>query len=194
MNGSVCSMPLAWQDLLAYWLGELEAEREAEVEHHYLGCPWCSERLGELVAFGGGVRVLVNQSAISAVVEDRFVQVLRDQGLRVREYRVPRNGSVNCTVTPEDDVVVGRLEAGLGEVSRLDLEYLHESDHVPERIEDVPFVAGAGAVVMVTRIEALRALPKSTLRVRMLSVDPGGERILGDYAFHHTPHPGPVDD
>ena len=32
------------------------------------------------------------------------------QGLRVREYRVPAGGRVDCTVTADDDLLVSHLE------------------------------------------------------------------------------------
>lgn len=188
MNAPSCSTPLAWEDLLAYWLGELDADREAGIEQHYLGCEACSHRLAQLAALTQGVRAAVAASAVTAVLEDRFVQRLRDGGLRVREYRVPRNGFVNCTVTPEDDVVVGRLETPLDDVLRLDLEYLYGPDLPAERITDVPFVAERSAVVIATRIEDLRALPKSTLRIRVLAVESNSERVLGEYTFNHTPY------
>lgn len=187
MSAPSCSAPLAWDRLLTYWLAELDAERDAEIEQHYLGCASCSERLAWLAALARRVRVLVDSSALNTVLEDRFVRRLREQGLQVREYRVPCNGSVNCTVAPDDDLVVGRLEAPLADVSRVDLMYLDDAGRPAARHEDVPFVAQSGAVVLSTRIATLRALPRTTVRIRLLAVEPDGERTLGDYAFHHTP-------
>lgn len=40
--------------------------------------------------------------------------------MRIREYRLPPNGSVNCTVAPDDELLVTRLEAPLEGVERLD--------------------------------------------------------------------------
>jgi hypothetical protein len=44
-------------------------------------------------------------------------------------------------------------------------------------------------VVLTSRIEQIRALPASTLRMRLLAVAPAGERLVGEYTFHHTPSP-----
>jgi hypothetical protein len=37
-------------------------------------------------------------------------------------------------------------------------------------------------------MERMRALPASTLRMRLLAMAPSGERLVGEYNFHHTPH------
>lgn len=188
MKESSCQSPLEWSTLLAYWLDELGADDQAGIEDHYLGCAACSGRLEQLTALARGVRALVGTGAVSAVLDDRFVRRLAEWGLQVREYRVPRNGSVNCTVGPEDHLVVSRLEAPLADVSRLDLVYLGGADGPAMRHEDIPFVAQSGAVVVATPIAELRALPETTVRLRLLAVETNGERTVGEYTFHHTPH------
>ncbi|MCO6413906.1 MAG: zf-HC2 domain-containing protein [Thiogranum sp.] len=183
-----CESPLDRDTLLAYRLGELDADSEARVEEHYLGCAACSRRLEELAALAGEARAVTRMSGVNFVASDAFVRRLSKSGLQVREYSVPWNGSVNCTVAPGDDFVVARLEAPLAEVQRVDMVYL-DSDGKPEmRQEDVPFVAASGGVLLSTRIDTVRALPKTTLRVRLLAVDDGAERTLGEYRFNHTPY------
>lgn len=184
MTAPVCLSPLEWPTLLAYWLGELAPESEARLEEHYLGCAFCAGRLERLTALGREVRALTRESGVSVVVDDAFVRRLTENGLRVREYHVPLNGSVNCTVAPEDDWVVGRLEAPLERVKRVDLVLMGDQGEI--RQEDVPFVADSGAVVFSPGIEALRAMPSSALHVRLVAVDDEGERTLGDYTFNHT--------
>jgi hypothetical protein len=189
MSAPSCPSPLDWDTLLAYWLGELDPEDEARVEEHYLGCAGCSRRLAQQAALAQGVRKLVRQSGVSMVINEPFVHRLAGDGLRVREYRVPRNGSVNCTVAPDDDIVVARLEAPLHEVRRVDLVTVGDGDSGAMRQEDIPFLAGSGEVIFSPGIGLLRALPATTLRMRLLAVDDDSERTLGEYTFHHTPWP-----
>jgi hypothetical protein len=187
MNAPSCHSPLAWDSLLEYWLGELEPETEARTEEHYLGCAECSGRLEQLAALAREVRAVARTSGVNMVINDQFVRRLAESGLQVREYRLPLNGSVNCTVAPEDDVVVARLEAPLEGVKRVDMLYV-DSDGRPEmRQEDIPFVADSGGVVFSPGIDVLRALPATTLRVRLVAVENNGERTLGEYRFNHTP-------
>jgi len=190
MTKASCQSPLAWDTLLAYWLGELAPDHDAVVEEHYLGCDQCSQRLAWLTHLGTALRSLMQQSGVSIVLNDQFVHKLAEDGLHVREYRVPQNGSVNCTVTPSDDIVVAYLEAPLAEVTRLDLVYLDPMGIPQTRQEDIPFSVERSNVVFSTRIDTLRALPSTTLHVRLLAVDADGEHPLGDYRFHHTAQTG----
>lgn len=182
-----CSSPLTWDSLLAYWLGEHAPDTAAQIEEHYLGCALCSRRLEQLVALAQAVRALARASGVSVIINEPFVRRLAEDGLRVREYRVPLNGSVNCTVTPEDDFVVARLEAPLAGVQRLDMVYLDSDGNTATRQADIPFIASSGGVLLSTRMETLRSLPATSLRVRLLAVENNDERTLGEYTFNHTP-------
>lgn len=190
MNAAVCGAPLDPSTLLAYWFGELDADAAARIEQHYLGCGVCSRRLDELAGLAEGIRALTRTSAVSAVVSVDFVRRLRERGLRVREYRVACNGSVNCTVAPDDDFVVAYLDAPLDDVTRLDLIHSDERSGNAVRHADIPFDPDSGTVAVSTRIAGLRELPVSTHGMRLLAVTDAGERVLGDYTFHHTPYRG----
>lgn len=191
MSAPMCSSPLAWETLIAYWLAELDPLDDAHLEEHYLGCAACSHRLGQLAALASELQFVARTSAVDMVVNDDFVRRLKQDGLRVREYRVPRNGSVNCTAGPEDDFVVAHLEAPLVGVQRIDLVTLDEDANIASRYADVPFLANSSGVVLSTGIDKLRGLPASVFRVRLLAIDAHGERTLGDYTFNHTPYASP---
>jgi hypothetical protein len=186
-NALSCQSPLEWDALIAYWLGELNPDDELRTEEHYLGCAECSRRLELLIAIARDVRELIKISGVNMVITDRFVRRLAARGLKVREYRIPVNGSVNCTVTPDDNFVLGRLLAPLDQVQRLDMVYVDSEGKSEMRLEDIPFIPESGAVVFSTRIEALRALPACTIRVRLLDVADHSERTLGEYTFNHAP-------
>ena len=186
MTGSACSAPLDIPALTEYWLGELDEAATARIDEHLLGCGGCSERLDELIALARGIRAVFGQGAVHAFVTEAFVRRLAERGVRLREYRVPRNGSVNCTVAPEDELLVSRLEAPLAGVSRLDaISYL--ADEPAHVFHDIPFDAASGEVVVTPRIARIRSMPAHRLRVRLVAVEAGGERVLGDYTFNHTP-------
>ena len=188
MTQSVCTRPIPLATLLEYWLGELDEAQELRLGEHLLGCGHCSANLQRLVDLAGEVRAAVRAGAVPVVLTDTFVQRLAAQGLRLREYRVPHNGSVHCTVAPEDDLMITRLDAPLTGVGRLDVERLGGEGERLELLQDVPFDAATGEVVLAPRMERIRALPASTLRMRLLAVAPSGERVVGECTFHHTPY------
>jgi len=91
-------------------------------------------------------------------------------------------------LAPEDEFVVGCLEAALSGVQRVDLLTLDSDGRTALRQEDIPFAAESGGVGFAPGIEMIRAVPASTLHLRLLAADDQSEHVLGDYALNHTPH------
>lgn len=190
MTRSGCASPIPHATLTEYWLGELDEAREAPVEVHLLGCGHCCAVLQALADLGDGIRALWHAGALRAVVSGAFLDQLAAAGVRLREYRVPLDGSVNCTVAPEDDLVIARMEAPLTGVERVDLVLFNFGPEGRERLRDVAFDSAAGEVVLAPRTDALRAASALTARVQVVAVARDGERVIGEYTFHHTPWPG----
>jgi anti-sigma factor RsiW len=180
---------ISLETLIAYWLGELPAAEEAPLEEHLFACADCSARLEELAALAAGIRATVREGRVAAVISAPFLAALKRQGLRIREYRVPAGGRVECTLRADDDAVVSRLEAQLAGVKRVDaLKRLEVGGKVTEmRVEDVPFDPAAGEVLSLPSAAELRRMPAHTLRMQLVAVDEAGERPLGEYTFAHTP-------
>jgi hypothetical protein len=180
-------MHLTSDRLVSYWLRELNPDEEITVEQHLYSCGSCSEALERIVAMRDGVRALTRTGAVAAILTTAFVERLKDSGLNVREYRVESSGSVNCTIAPDDDVVVSHLSAPLSDVRRLDVLLDNQPSGFCERLTDVPFTPSG--IVYAPSSEMLRGLYTATQHVRLISVEPEGERIVGEYDFHHTRHP-----
>jgi anti-sigma factor RsiW len=180
---------ISLETLIAYWLGELPAAAQEPLEEHLFACASCSARLEELAALASGIRAAVRDGRVAAVISVPFLEMLKRQGLRIREYRVPPGGRVDCTLRADDDAVVSRMQAPLAGVKRVDaLRRMEVGDEVTEtRLEDVPFDPAAGEVLHLPSAAWVRGLPANTLRVRLVAVDEAGERPLGEYTFAHTP-------
>ncbi|HYD56992.1 MAG TPA: hypothetical protein VEB41_08810 [Burkholderiales bacterium] len=186
----MCRNPIEFETLLAYWLGELPAADEAPVEEHFFACAHCAQRLEALAALGDGIRAAVQAGRVGAIVSARFVERMKALGMRLREYRIERGGSVSCTIHADDDAVVTRIEAPLAGVKRLDAfeRVVVGGATVQEsRMEDVPFDPASGAIHVVPPPALLRRLPKSTVTIRLLAVDESGERAIGEYTLEHSP-------
>ena len=187
MSETGCTSPIAATTLVEYWVGELDAAQEARVEEHLLACGDCTAAFASLVDVADGIRALVGQGAVKAVVTHAFLQRLADAGVRLREYRVPRDGSVYCTVAPEDEVLVALLEAPLAGVAQVDLVLEGVEGMGDQRLCDVPFDRARGEVVLTPPIQHIRKLGASTSRMRLIAVGRGPESVLGEYTFVHTP-------
>jgi hypothetical protein len=181
-----CPDPIDVATLFDYWfdgLPEADAER---VELHLLECDPCGAVLRDLTALGDGVRLLARAGAFHVIVSPSFLEAASRQGLRVREYRVPPGGRVDCTVTAADDLVVSRLSGDFKGLTRIDLA-VRVDDGPEERVEDLPVALLAPEVILAQAMPALRALKSATVRMRLLGRGGEGEREIGEYTFAHTP-------
>ena len=182
-----CANPIGFESLIAWWLGELPAAREATLEEHLFGCPHCSQELEGLAALASGVRAAVQQGRLSLVVCEPFVQAMREAGLRLREYEIDPGGSVNCTIRADDDAVVSHLRAPLSGVQRLDVVQMRGGGEPDLRLADVPFDAKMGEVLMIPSPAWLKTMPAFTMRMRLIAVGEAGESEIGEYTFLHSP-------
>lgn len=182
-----CSNPIDAAVLADYWLAALPRSEEEAVEEHLFGCDQCGARLSEVIALAEGVRSLAREGSLRMVVSDAFLKRAAEEGLRVREYAPPPGGGVQCTVTAEDDILIGRLAANLSGVKRVDLCICNERGVEQLRLVDIPLPPGASSVAYQESITVMRAAPALKLILRLVTFDEaGGERLLGEYTFNHT--------
>ena len=188
-----CPTPLDAAVLADYWLAALTESEEAAAEEHLFTCDECGARLRDVIAVADGVRRVAREGSLRMVVSDAFLQRTAEDGLRVRQYAPPAGGSVQCTVTAEDDLLVARLAANLAGANRVDLCLCDERGVEQYRLPDIPVPAGASDVIYHESMPWAKSMPTSTMIARLVTFDgAGGERLLGEYTFNHTRSlPGP---
>jgi hypothetical protein len=127
------------------------------------------------------------------IVSETFLKRAAEDGLRVRQYTATEGGRVECTVTADDDILIGRLAANLTGVRRLDLCVCNDAGLEQGRLRDIPFHEGASSVICQESITLAKAAPTHRLIYRLVSVDDtGSDHPVGEYAFNHTRSlPGP---
>jgi hypothetical protein len=145
-GGVSCANRVDSAILADYWLAALAEPDEEAVEEHLFTCEECGTRLREVIALAEGVRKLAREGSLPMVVSDTFLKRAAEEGLRIREYAPPQGGSVQCTVTAEDDLLIGRLAANFSGVSRVDLCLCDERGSERMRLPDIPFQSRAGSV------------------------------------------------
>ena len=182
-----CSNPIDAAVLADYWLAALGQPEEEAVELHLLECDQCGARLREVITLAEGVRNLARENSLRMVVSDAFLQRAAEEGLRVSQYALPPGGSVECTVTVEDDILIGRLAANLSGAKRVDLCICDERGVEQLRLPDIPVYHGANSVAYQEPITFAKAMPTRKMIARLVTFDEaGGERLLGEYTFNHT--------
>lgn len=188
-----CSDPIEPAVLLDYWMHNGDSASTESVEEHLFACDDCGDRLRQIEKLVEALRALARSGAVKVVVDSRYTQRALDAGRKVREYAPPRGGSVQCTVSADDDLLLGRLAADLSQANQVDVAFCTMTGVELQRMVDVPFDARAGAIVYQESITFAKGAPSNALVVRLLAIEPhGGERLLGDFTFNHTRTiPGP---
>jgi hypothetical protein len=188
-----CANPIDAGVLADYWLGALASHQEEAVEEHLFGCDGCGERLRDVIALAEGIRTLAKEGSLRLFVTDAFLKRASEEGLRVRQYEVAPGGRVECTVTAEDDILIGRLAANLSGIARVDFCMCDGSGVERLRLKDIPVNSETGSVIYQESITYAKAMPSNRMIVRLVGFDgDGSEHPLGEYTFNHTRSmPGP---
>lgn len=188
-----CTNPVDAGVLADYWLAALSEVEEGAVEEHLFTCDECGARLQEVIVLAQGLRNLAREGSLQMIVSDAFLRRAAEEGLRVRQYAPPPGGGVQCTVTAEDDILIGRLAARLTGTEHVDLSICDERGIEQLRMRDIPVNPSAGSVILQESITYAKAAPTSKMIVRLLNMDEAGkEQLLGEYTFNHTRSlPGP---
>jgi len=188
-----CMNPIDAAVLADYWLALLSSSEEDALELHLLDCDDCGQRLREMIVLADGVRKLAREGSVRMIVSDVFLQRAAEGGVKVREYLVPVGGSVECTVTAEDNILIGRLTANLAGADRVDICICNENGVEQLRMPDIPVHSGTTSIACQESIRIMKAAPSSKMIMKLVTFDDkGSEQTLGEYAFNHTRSmPGP---
>jgi hypothetical protein len=172
---------------LAYWLGEVDAAVETRLDEHLIACAACSARLQALVDLGTAVRRELLRGTFFSVLAAPFVRRLKDAGVRVREYDLEPGGSVSCTITRDDDLLVAHLHAPLRGVRRVDLVLEDPAMGMRHRATDIAFDPATDRVAVMSNAAYVRTLGHTRQHMRLVAVDGVEERVIADYTFNHSP-------
>jgi len=188
-----CARPIDPAMLADYWIGFMAGAEEEAIEEHLLECDHCGHQLRQIIVLAGDIRKLALEGSLRMVVSDVFLQRAAESGLAVREYNVPPGGSVECTVTAEDDILIGRVAANLSGAKRVDLCICNENGVEQMRLPDIPVHSGRTSVAFQESITFAKSAPSMKMIMRMVGFDDkGSEQVLGEYTFNHTRSmPGP---
>jgi len=189
-----CSNPIDAAVLADYWLALLPQPEQDAVDEHLLGCDRCGDRLREIIALAEGLRSLAQSGSLRMIVSEGFLKRAAESGAHIREYAVPPGGSVECTISAEDDLLIGRLATNITEATRVDLSLCDANGIEQARLPDIPFQSGAGSINLHESASLMKLGPTMTMVARLVAVDESGsERQLGEYTFNHTRTiPGPA--
>jgi hypothetical protein len=188
-----CRTPIDPAVLADYWLALLPPAEEERIEEHLFACDACGDGLREIMQLSEGLRALARSGALRVIVAEEFITHAADTGKRVRQYDFAPGQAVACTIAADDDLLVARLAADLAGAERVDLSLCDPQGVERHRLADIPIRTDTGRVIFHESAVIGKLSPSTSMIARLFAVgSDGGERLLGEYTFHHTRTiPGP---
>jgi len=174
-----CSRPVSWEDLVAYWAGDLAPADVDRLDEHLMGCASCSAESARVCALASAIRGFV-----PPVVSRATLETLRTRGLRIEENSFAPGQRQPVVFAPTVDLLVHRLGGmDLSNATRVKVTVSVESTGaVLFEDPDAPFDSQEGVLIACQRHFA--TLPPDTVfEVRAFEAS-GAERA----AVYTIPH------
>ena len=170
--------------LADYWIAE---DKESPIEEHLFACAECSQKLEWIVRMARGIRSVVQRGDLAWIMTPEFLARLTEEGIRVRSYAPENGGSVQCTVTRNDDLLLGRLRTDLSGASRVDALLIGKDGGLRMRLENLAFRPQRDAELVFNQpMTPARTMDTDQLVIRLVSVEAGDDRTVGEFTFNHS--------
>jgi len=178
-----CPQAPSFATVVDYLAGDLAADEEDALEQHLFSCGDCSRAVEEVAALTGAIA----EAIPPALTADRLRQLRAS--LRIRETRVETGQTAEAWFTQDVDLLVHALQTDLTGVERVDLEVYGPTGDLFMRVEAVPFDEPARTVYVACQRHLRGDEDVEDTRFRLVAVQAGEGRTLGDYLVRH--HWGP---
>jgi anti-sigma factor RsiW len=180
-----CARPVPWEDLVAYWAGDLDAPAEASLEEHLMGCASCTAESARVAAITEALRTM-----LPPVVTRARVESLRAEGVRFREDAFRPGERREATFTAGLEVLVFRLGGlELARAARVSLTLrAREGEQAAEgppilSLGDVPFERDTGEILVACQRHYEVFPPDVVAEVRV--IDASGDERVTTYGIDH---------
>lgn len=178
--------PIAWGDLLAYFLDDLSSADADALEEHLFACDACAERASRVHDTGGGLVELVRSGSLGARSTIALLNRCSRDRLNVRRYILYPGQVVACTVRGEDDFVLAQLVLDRPAPARVDLAMLDAHGAELLSVEDVVVDPRGNQVLSLLPARPLQDVPSREVEYVLFAVEPGRREVIGRYRLDHT--------
>jgi len=175
-----CSIPISWEDLVAYWAGDLAPADVDRIDEHSMGCAVCSAESARVSAVARGLHGL-----IPPVVPRATVANLRARGLRIEENTFAPGERTSVVFPSGIDILIHRLVGlDLSSVERVRVTVRVESTRdVLIESPNAPFDVHDGILIACQRHFA--SLPPDIL-FEVRAIETSGAERTAVYAIPHV--------
>lgn len=177
---SACEAPIAWDELVDYWAGDMELTRVDAIDEHLMGCGACSALSARVSAVTEALRVM-----IPPVIDRARLETLRGGGYVIADNTLLPDERRIATFAAETDLLIHHLAGlDLSEAERVGITIsVEESGVVLMEVPAVPFDRESGEVLVACQRHFVAFPPNIVVEVRAHTRG-GGERV----ARYPIPH------
>jgi hypothetical protein len=178
---TACAAPLAWEQLVDYWAGDLDAEESDRVEEHVFACAACARELERVARIAEAFR-----RQIPPVVSPEQVAALRARGVAIEENVIPPGARREVTFARDVEVMVHRLGGlDLSRTERVELTVKVESTGDVLMVDPLaPFDRERGEVLIACQRHFALFPPDIVFEVR--AHEPSGASTTATFIVPHV--------
>lgn len=176
-----CAAPIPWDQLVAYWAGDLEPTELDRVDEHLMSCGVCTAESARVSSVTEAVRAL-----IPPVVDHARLAALRARGLRIVDNPLLPDLRKEVHFGPETDILLHRLGGlDLLAAERVSIEFSVEATgDVLLSEPSAPFDRASGEVLIACQRHFAAFPPNIVAHVR--THDASGTERVARYPIPHV--------
>jgi anti-sigma factor RsiW len=179
---ATCPEPIAAERLLDYLLGELVAADEDALEAHLFSCARCAREAERLA----GVATAVSRVIPPVLSRSRF-EALASAGLVAQESALSPGDVTRVVYPPAGKLLVLHMRgADLADARRVDVELRTPAGEALARLDDVPFDAARGELLVACQRHFAETFPQDVV-FALERVSGEERRPLAEYTVLHRP-------
>lgn len=180
---AACATPIPWEELVAYWAGELDEREVDRLDDHLIGCRTCSAESARVSAVTEALRAMT-----PPIIDHARLATLHARGHQIRDNVVEPDQRNTVVFGAETDFLIHRLHVDLSLATRVEVQVtVEETGAVLLAEPSVPFDRDSGEVLIACQ-RHFASFPPNILVVVHAHDAAGGETVTR-YPLPHVFEP-----
>lgn len=175
------SCPIAIEELVQYWAGDLPEQRVDAIDEHMLGCEPCYQAASRIAALAEGLKTAVPPVVVASDVE-RARAGGKNVLVNVFEPGVPKE----AWLYRDTDLLVHQLHVGSRlPYERVNVDLIEAGGRPVAHFEDVPFDPHSGTILVACRAHFASMLSSTDVDIHVRGVDGEGQERTTTFTVLH---------
>ncbi len=180
---SACATPISWEELVAYWAGELGDGEVDRLDEHLIGCPTCTAESARVSAVTEKLR-----SMTPPIIDHARLAALQAQGHRIHDNVVEPDDRHLVVFGAQTDFLIHRLRVDLTRAARVEVRVMAEAAGVVLLVEPSTAFDRHSGEVLIACQRHFESFPHDIL-VEVHAHDAAGVATVTRYPIPHAFEP-----